>query len=182
MRETLCWLRENNVCCCKANRWVWAWLAGWRENNRVWKRLDKVAVQSLRSKIQFQNFWKEKKKRTKTHINFWGSPPQNDGWVGDGSTTNWQRTEPMWVRRADHREIGRMWRTTPSKGKLAEGRSKEKIHPKHKEAGSQHPQQQLKRHISLEQCQDASSELPQRDISIIFSVPADSFCHRLSWQ
>lgn len=72
---------------------------------------------SSKSVIQnpIQKFPKEKK-RAKTRINFWGSPPQEDGWVDNPSTTNWRRTMPVWVRRERLAECGE---STPSQGNLS---------------------------------------------------------------
>lgn len=150
---------------------------------REWPDMEKVRQGgSSNSVIQnpFQKILEEKKRRGQKRIKLWGSLPQNNGWVGDGSTMNWWRTESMWFRSVDDREIGRMWRAMPCQGKLAEGGSKAKLYPKHKETGSQHPQwQQWKRYRSLEECQHTSEELPK---SILFSLPADSFCNSLFWR
>lgn len=181
MRETLCWLGENNVCCSYVNRVGGrAWLAGWRENGRAWKKLDKVVVQTPWSKIRSKNFQKKRKEEGK-NVSSYGEAHHEimGGWVMRQQRID-DEQRPMWFRSVDDREIGRMWRAVPCQGKLAEGGSKAKLNPKHKETGSPHPQwQQWQRYSSLEECQYTSEELPK---SILFSLPADSFCNSLFWR
>lgn len=58
---------------------------------REWPGKEKVG-QGGSSTSLIQNTIKkipeEKKRRGQKRIKLWGSPPQNNGWVGDGSTTN----------------------------------------------------------------------------------------------